>query len=232
MINNSRENILKRIRRGLQNANIEAMNIAKPRIIGRETTFSTVDDEKSRLIEQFISEINRVNGKARKINNRNEVNDYVFSLFNEYKANTFKIWDTAFLNSLKLKDFLEDKGFMNVQSEHKERLADVDIGITEVDYAIADTGTLVLLTDTDKPRLDSLIVPIHVAVLESRKITKNIFELIDILDNELVNNNGSKSLPSCITFITGPSRTADIEFILTLGVHGPKELQVLITDLD
>ena len=232
MMNNSREEILKQIRKGLQNANIEAMNIAKPRIIGRENTFSTVDDEKSRLIEQFISEINQVNGKARKINNRNEVNDYVFSLFNEYKANTFKIWDTAFLNSLKLKDFLEDKGFMDVQSEHKERLADVDIGITEVNYAIADTGTLVLLTDTDKPRLDSLIVPIHVAVLESRKITKNIFELIDILDNELVNNNGSKSLPSCITFITGPSRTADIEFILTLGVHGPKELQVLITDLD
>ncbi|MGH7900592.1 MAG: LutC/YkgG family protein [Thermodesulfobacteriota bacterium] len=232
MIDNSREKILKRIKAGLKNAHPEAMNTLKPGFIGPKPTPSAMEDERSTLIEQFASEVNMVNGKAQIIRDRNEINENVLNIFNQYKAKTFMIWDTPFLDFLKLKDFLKVNGFINVQSEHKETLADVNIGITEVDYAIADSGTLVLMTDTGKQRLDSLIVPIHVAVLESTKIIRNIFELIDILDNELVNNNGLKRLPGCITFITGPSRTADIEFILTLGVHGPKELQVLITDLD
>ncbi len=230
MINNSRENILKRIRQGLQDTSYEAMDTGKRRAMDREPGLTAIGDERSVLIEQFASEINQVNGKARKISDKDEINENVLNLFNQYKAKTFKIWDTPFLNSLRLKEFLTEKGFGNVQSEQKKSLAEVDIGITEVDYAIADSGTLVLLTDSDKPRLDSLIVPIHVAIVEAGKIVRNIFDLIEILDSELANNNGCKTLPGCITFITGPSRTADIEFILTLGVHGPKELHVLVTD--
>jgi len=104
-------------------------------------------------------------------------------------------------------------------------MANADIGITEVDYAIADTGTLVLLTDKDQPRSVSLLPPIHVAIVRPENLVRNIKDLFIILKSRLQN---SEDITSCMTFVTGPSRTADIELSLTLGVHGPKELYVLI----
>ncbi len=76
-----------------------------------------------------------------------------------------------------------------------------------------------------KPRSVSLVPPIHLALVKSDVILGNIYQLFSSLDKSFVENS---ELTSCMTFITGPSRTADIELTLTLGVHGPKELYVLI----
>jgi len=78
-----------------------------------------------------------------------------------------------------------------------------------------------------QPRSISLLPPVHVAILRSQQILPGLSELFPLLGRE---QNGNRKLSSAITFITGPSRTADIELKLVVGVHGPQELHVLLVD--
>lgn len=101
-----------------------------------------------------------------------------------------------------------------------------DVGITTAQAAIAETGTLILESEKEQHRLVSLLPPVHVAVVRSGDICLSIGEALRSLHRE------QEQMSRTITFITGPSRTADIELTLTIGVHGPKELYVIIIDED
>lgn len=96
-----------------------------------------------------------------------------------------------------------------------------DVGITTAQAAIAETGTLVLDSSVERNRLLSLVPPVHIALLDASKIYPTLGETLAMLQN------GDEISPA-ITFITGPSRTADIELTLAIGVHGPQELYVII----
>jgi L-lactate dehydrogenase complex protein LldG len=97
-----------------------------------------------------------------------------------------------------------------------------DVGITTAQAAIAETGTLVLDATQERHRVVSLVPPVHVAIIESRQIYRTLGETLAIFHSP-----GTKVSRS-LTFITGPSRTADIELTLTIGVHGPQELYVIV----
>lgn len=99
-----------------------------------------------------------------------------------------------------------------------------DVGITTAQAAIAETGTLVLESDQERHRLVSLLPPIHIALVDAADVCATLGEAL-----RLVRPNGSE-MSRAITFITGPSRTADIELTLTIGVHGPKELYVIVNE--
>ena len=108
---------------------------------------------------------------------------------------------------------------------YKQALMGSDAGVTTADYAIADTGTLVLVSGGEQHRLISLAPPLHVCILKRSSVLANLAELISRV------NDGPYSQarpPLVMTFITGPSRTGDIELTLTMGVHGPRELHVVI----
>ena len=105
----------------------------------------------------------------------------------------------------------------------KDDLFTVDVGITSAQAGIAETGTLVLDSSVERNRLVSLVPPIHIAILDASKIFLTLGETLAALQ-------AGEELSPAITFITGPSRTADIELTLTLGVHGPQELYVIIND--
>lgn len=96
-----------------------------------------------------------------------------------------------------------------------------DIGITSADYALADTGTLVMLASLAEARLISLLPPVHIAVFPRSRMLANLDELLGILPNPAEQT-------SSMVLITGPSRTADIEQILVRGVHGPGEIYCVI----
>lgn len=100
-----------------------------------------------------------------------------------------------------------------------DRPEQAEAGITTADFAIAETGTLVLAASEGRPRATSLVPPRHIAVLPAQRITDTLFDLIPHLG----------VLPSALTFITGPSRTADIELTPVRGVHGPVAVTVFIT---
>ena len=96
--------------------------------------------------------------------------------------------------------------------------AAAEIGITSADFALADTGTLVFLSE---PRLLSLLPPRHIAIIERAKIIAGLDELFERVPQPA-------AVASSMVLVTGPSRTADIEMRLVRGVHGPGEILVLI----
>jgi L-lactate dehydrogenase complex protein LldG len=106
----------------------------------------------------------------------------------------------------------------------REACAAADIGLTSADFALADTGTLVFLSESHESRLISLLPPCHIAVIERQKILTGLDELLSRVPNPSVQS-------SAMVLVTGPSRTADIEMRLVRGVHGPGEIIVMIVGM-
>jgi L-lactate dehydrogenase complex protein LldG len=98
-----------------------------------------------------------------------------------------------------------------------------DVGISTAQAAIAETGTLVLDSADERHRLVSLVPPVHIAIVDASRICETLGEALSLLRN-------GKELSRAVTFVTGPSRTADIELTLTVGVHGPQELYVIVKE--
>ena len=105
--------------------------------------------------------------------------------------------------------------------DYKDELFHIDAAITSTVGGIAETGVIILWPDQKEPRLMSLVPPIHIAVLEAEKIYNTFSEVIET-------GNWPEKMPTNVLLISGPSKTADIELTLAFGVHGPKELIVLI----
>lgn len=97
-----------------------------------------------------------------------------------------------------------------------------DIGISGVEFGIAESGSVCLDSYSVESRLVSVMTPMHVVFLNSRNIVKGIEDAVGIVS--MVLERGY------VTFITGPSRTADIERVLTIGVHGPSRLIIIAVD--
>lgn len=105
------------------------------------------------------------------------------------------------------------------------RLANCSVGVTGAVYAIAETGTIVLSSDEPDAQLVSLLPPVHVAVIRSSQIVASLDQTIARLSKEQI---GRGDPARSLSFITGPSRTGDVELVLSIGVHGPKESHVII----
>lgn len=108
-------------------------------------------------------------------------------------------------------------------SSLREHSDTIGMSITRADYGIAATGTLVVVSDSEDIRLATMLPAVHVALLPESGIRKNVREIEPDLDMLLKSEK-----PSYTAFITGPSRTADIERVLAIGVHGPVALHLLI----
>lgn len=129
-------------------------------------------------------------------------------------------WETPYLKRLGIPEILKTLGVELVPAQaDKHELALCDLGITEADYLLAETGTLVLRSSAQKPRAVSLLPRIHLAVVRP-----------DMLRADLHQVFAEAREAHYLVFVTGPSRTADIELTVTLGVHGPRSLYVWMLD--
>jgi len=120
----------------------------------------------------------------------------------------------------------EDRGIRLMTDGLRDHLAGIDIGLTPVQFGIAETGTLVIESSSEEVRLATMISEVHIGLLPRSAIRESAFEL----ETEL--SDWMKRSPNYTAFITGASRTADIERVLALGVHGPLELHILILEDD
>jgi L-lactate dehydrogenase complex protein LldG len=102
---------------------------------------------------------------------------------------------------------------------------EIHTALTPVDWGIAETGTLVLDSSSEDVRIATMLSETHVALLPVSKIKPDVTALENEI-NAVLKADGS----SYYAFITGASRTADIERVLTIGVHGPQELHILIME--
>ena len=107
----------------------------------------------------------------------------------------------------------------------RDALLACDIGVTSAQAGIAETGSLVLVSNNEQGRLLSLLPPVHIALLPMDRMVATLGDGLALARGQ------AEQPPAAITLITGPSRTADIELTLVVGVHGPRELHVvLLTD--
>lgn len=118
-----------------------------------------------------------------------------------------------------------ESGLVTLQNAEASALFDCDVGITGAQWAIAETGTLVLESDRERHRLTSLVPAVHIALIEANQIRQTLGEVL-----KAISEQGPDALSRTVTFITGPSRTSDIELTLAIGVHGPAELHVIVIE--
>jgi L-lactate dehydrogenase complex protein LldG len=108
------------------------------------------------------------------------------------------------------------------------KLAGVDLGVTICDALIAATGSVVITSETGFGRALSILPPAHLVVARRSQLVAYPSDALKVLRTRY--GGSATTWPSMMTIITGPSRTADIEKILVLGAHGPKQLFVLLLD--
>jgi L-lactate dehydrogenase complex protein LldF len=169
--------------------------------------------EKINLLERFSNELEAIGGHAYRVH-PNELSKRVIELLREHTVNAAMMWDSV--SVLDGADLVK-AGISVVRSVDPSLKA----GITGALSAIAETGTVIIPSGKGQPLGASLLGEIHVVIIRSSQI---VMALDEALKNESVRN------ASAIALVTGPSRTADIEMTLTIGVHGPKELHVFVVD--
>ncbi len=115
------------------------------------------------------------------------------------------------------------------RKELRELFAEADIGISGANLAVAESGTLVIVSNEGNARLVTSLPPVHIALITTEKFVETLEQAVSLIKALTMASAGMK-LTSYVSFITGPSRTTDIEKELVIGVHGPRELHIIILD--
>jgi L-lactate dehydrogenase complex protein LldG len=208
----SRSQILNRIRSALEK------DAPHPQYPANNHIFPPISSEK--LIERFQQEFAEVKGVFVRTKTWTEAQGWVkeFCASNNFK----KILTTHADDCIRASSSVSA---LPISQESKEELGAIDLGITGCDYLIARTGSIALTTETGAGRILSVLPPTHLVIARRQQFVSDVNDAVELLKKRYQNR-----WPSMMTFITGPSRTADIEKILVLGAHGPKSLSVLLLD--
>jgi iron-sulfur cluster protein len=106
---------------------------------------------------------------------------------------------------------------------------DADVGLSGANLAVAESGTLVIVSNEGNARLVTTLPPVHIALISAEKFVATMEQAVPLLKALIGSSSGAK-MTSYVSFITGPSRTTDIEKEPAVGVHGPREVHIIILD--
>ena len=180
-----------------------------------------IDDPPAR----FVEELEALGGHGKRVESMEEAREYVLSLARERSAKLLVRWDVEELEELGVDDPLKEAGVEVVVwrdlEYFREVAAGADIGLSTAEWAIAETGTLVLTGGPGRGRTVTLLPPTYVAVVPVERVLSTVPEAIE-------KYAGGGALPANLCFHTGPSRSGDIEMTLTIGVHGPGDVHVIL----
>jgi L-lactate dehydrogenase complex protein LldG len=184
------------------------------------------------LVQRFAQEVNLVGGRAQIATNLADAQAKISALLAELRPQNTLVWRHPLLERVQLREqlfqysgkaFNHDDLLALPPNERRPQALACDFGVTSCDFAIAETGTLLVAAGPGQERMASLLPPVYLTLVERSQIVP---DLIDAL--RLIRARGD--LPSNITLITGPSKTGDIELQLTTGVHGPGRWEVIVID--
>ena len=149
-----------------------------------------------------------------------QLSDALAELVKKESVTKAVLWNTERLQKLGVGEKLRALGVDLVATDaDKFTMAQADLGITEADFALPETGTLGLLSSPTQPRSVSLLPRVHLAIIHRRTFRADLHSVF-----------AEAKAHRYLIFITGPSRTSDIELIVTIGVHGPQVLYVWLVD--
>jgi len=223
-----RERILASIRDGLLRAHLPADADGPPWHAAGKTAAPTVQD----MAGEFSAALTALSGHVHRASGVAAVADVIVGIARAHQVVSCISWDDEHLGCAGLLGALSSRGLARVtydvsadpdqRAVDVEALAGVGLGLTGAHAALAETGGLVLVSGPGRGRLASLLPPVHVAVVEERRLRPSLAAL-------LREEPGLIDAGSNVVVVAGPSRTADIEMTLTHGVHGPKHLHVILT---
>lgn len=208
-ISQSKENILKKIRKALSHST----PVPFPQSEGKSSVYPAPSQE---LAIEFAEQFNKLQGRFIYCLNRQELAFQFSSLIKKQN------WEKIYCVEPALKEMIGEQMESRFTTEG---LADCDLAVTSCEFLIARTGSIVMSTASPSGRTTSVYAPIHICIAFSNQLVYDIGEAL-----ELLKTRHTKNFPSLISFATGPSRTADIEKTLVVGVHGPKEVFCFLVD--
>ena len=174
---------------------------------------------------RFIEELEALGGHGKRVESLEEAREYVLSLARERGAERLIRWDVEELEALGVDGPLAEAGvevaLWRDLEDFREVAARADIGLSTAEWAIADTGSLVLTSGPGKGRTVTLLPPTYVAVVPVEKVLRTVPEAIQ-------KYAGDGGLPANVVFHTGPSRSGDIEMEIFVGMHGPGDVHVIL----
>lgn len=205
----AKENILKKIRNALS----QPVQLPFPNAEGNNSVFHTEHDG---LEIKFAEEFSKLQGKFIFCSSRDELAENLQALVEN------KEWTHVHCKTPEIDKMLQpyNPAYLNVGDMHT-----LDAAITDCEYLIARTGTIILSAAQPSGRALPVYAPYHIVIAHTHQL---VFDLKDGIQKMKEKYPGQ--LPSMISFATGPSRTADIEKTLVVGVHGPKEVYVFLLD--
>jgi L-lactate dehydrogenase complex protein LldG len=178
----------------------------------------------SEQIQTFKTELEKLGGCVEIYHSLDELQAGLAEILHQLSPQTIVTWGGDSLSMFQLENCLQE--YETVAWDGlSEPLLNADVGITGVDFAIADTGSIVLMSSLEKGRSVSLLPTVHIALIPSSKFRTRLGEVLEEIGQL---NHGPGRMPSSINIITGPSRSSDIENDLSIGVHGPVALYALI----
>lgn len=204
----SKENILKKIRQALS----QSTPLPFPQSEGNQPVFPSLEQEAE---IEFAEQFTKLQGKFIYCINQQEL---AFQLSSLVKKQDWK------------KVFCVEEKFRSAAATISDRLvkndlAACDVSITGCEYLVARTGSIVMSTAQPSGRSVSVYAPVHICIAYTSQLVYDVKDAL-LAAKEKYREN----IPSLITFATGPSRTADIEKTLVVGVHGPKEVYVFLVE--
>ena len=165
-------------------------------------------------ITQLLAEIEKLSGVTRRLASRDELRVALAELVKAEEVQRATVWTTSDLATWDVAGALKTLGveLVSVRAD-KHLVAACELGVTGVDAALPETGTLLLRSSPERPRVVSLLPRVHLAIFTPAVLRADLHQAF-----------AETKDAGYSVLVTGPSRTADIELTLTLGVHGPKAL--------
>lgn len=185
------------------------------------------------LLERFTRELTALRGDVFKVRGDSGARSKIVTLLQKAGVQSVLAWDFAHIPVKGLREALEEAGIDILQVETHDEFREATLtsaeragaGLTGADAAAAATGTLIVTTGAGKGRLPTVLPPLHIAVITLDQIVPRIESWVAARRAEGID---ALRQHANVCFITGPSRTGDIEMELVLGVHGPGKIQVIV----
>ncbi len=217
----AREAILGSIRANLELARAELVptEVATSPCPGRPAGL----DDRDTAIAHLSSTLESVAGRVTRVATRAALAPEIARIFDAHGVTTIAASNAAWIPAVRAS--LGERFRWLATDCTRDELFAADAGLTGAQLGIAETGTLVLVSEDERHRLASLVPPVHVAVLPVARIVATLGDALAALRGSL-----DSGPDPTLTWITGPSRTADIELTLVVGVHGPRALHVVLLE--
>lgn len=218
----SREDILRKIREGLSTDEARRAAYAAERPETPEV-WPRLNPDAGAMAERFISELEAVQGEVLRVRTVEEAKRQLESLLDQSGYATLGAIDSPIIRELTAALPAERLAWVGPDWT-PERIATLPVGVIPAELLLADTGSCMVAAKTANERLMCYLPPACIVI----GTAKQLAEHMPAAWSDVAAKAADKELRGEFVFITGPSRTADIEKILILGVHGPKRLVVIL----